>query len=257
MRIPDMAASTSLISIHAPHEGERRKQKALWYWHHAISIHAPHEGERRSFLHHQTAFMNFNPRSPRGGATYGVTRDDGAFGISIHAPHEGERPLPPSMHIAASTYFNPRSPRGGATLATICRAISASLISIHAPHEGERLTPYQPAPPVDIFQSTLPTRGSDGDWWWIASWTYYNFNPRSPRGGATVSPFAKCSYNVISIHAPHEGERLSICPQACTPTAKFQSTLPTRGSDHRHEKTAPLGIHFNPRSPRGGATFKP
>ena len=185
-----------------------------------------------------------------------------------------------NMRRRSLWYFNPRSPRGGATpwpsYSKLVEWIFQSTlptrgsdhfprrcilqhrhISIHAPHEGERLTPYQPAPPVDMFQSTLPTRGSDGDWWWIASWTYYNFNPRSPRGGATVSPFAKCSYNVISIHAPHEGERLSICPQACTPTAKFQSTLPTRGSDHRHEKTAPLGIHFNPRSPRGGATFKP
>ena len=79
-----------------------------------ISIHAPHEGERRIELiisHNQT---DFNPRSPRGGATNGaydaIARDkfqstlptrgsDGvcmfdctpALGISIHAPHEGER----------------------------------------------------------------------------------------------------------------------------------------------------------------------
>ena len=81
------------ISIHAPHEGERHAariatgaeakfqstlptrgsdllhggmERCELY----ISIHAPHEGERRNrnfILHH--VCNNFNPRSPRGGAT--------------------------------------------------------------------------------------------------------------------------------------------------------------------------------------------
>ena len=155
-----MAASTSLISIHAPHEGERRKQKALWYWHHAISIHAPHEGERRSFLHHQTAFMNFNPRSPRGGATRAALR---------------VRPW--------ATNFNPRSPRGGAT-GYHHGGLAAAAISIHAPHEGERRLYAEGKLAEYIFQSTLPTRGSD-----------------LPVEARTVLIW------MISIHAPHEGER--------------------------------------------------
>ena len=81
-----------LISIHAPHEGERPKGHArdkaarafqstlptrgsdsggsfLWLWR-KISIHAPHEGERRgSQTGTQTKRIHFNPRSPRGGAT--------------------------------------------------------------------------------------------------------------------------------------------------------------------------------------------
>ena len=61
---------------------------------------------------------------------------------------------------------------------------SKNLVSIHAPHEGERHTRKRVTCVPDAFQSTLPTRGSDG------------------------------------------GERL------LWPTAKlFQSTLPTRGSD--------------------------
>ena len=58
-----------LISIHAPHEGERLNPAAGWLRRHAISIHAPHEGERLrlKFIH---TFRR----------------------ISIHAPHEGERP---------------------------------------------------------------------------------------------------------------------------------------------------------------------
>ena len=153
-------------------------------------------------------------------------------------------------------YFNPRSPRGGATpwpsYSKLVEWIFQSTlptrgsdhfprrcilqhrhISIHAPHEGERLTPYQPAPPVDIFQSTLPTRGSDGDWWWIASWTYYNFNPRSPRGGATCAGREFCGH-----------------------LAGFQSTLPTRGSDYQSaRRRVRQRQNFNPRSPRGGATI--
>ncbi len=195
------------ISIHAPHEGERHHSQKHDKSENPISIHAPHEGERRgnaalkerkndfnprsprggatrSFLHHQTAFMNFNPRSPRGGATYGVTRDDGAFGISIHAPHEGERR--PGHRTASlwSGYFNPRSPRGGATTSPVDAYCS-----------------------IDIFQSTLPTRGSDLGYDMQGNIGQLDFNPRSPRGGATHTVSACTARGHISIHAPHEGER--------------------------------------------------
>ena len=36
--------------------------------------------------------------------------------------------------------------------------------------------------------------------------------------------------------------------------SKFQSTLPTRGSDRRALRSSCASAHFNPRSPRGGAT---
>ena len=62
-------------------------------------------------------------------------------------------------------------------------------------------------PPDSAFQSTLPTRGSDRDG--------YNRMQR---------------IITISIHAPHEGERLCVCLYATAFNA-FQSTLPTRGSD--------------------------
>ena len=57
--------------------------------------------------------------------------------ISIHAPHEGER-------------------------LAIDEAIGGRIrISIHAPHEGERLQSLMDVPLSSLFQSTLPTRGSD------------------------------------------------------------------------------------------------
>ena len=80
-----------------------------------------------------------------------------------------------------------------------------------------------------IFQSTLPTRGSD-----IARLPplgmAYNFNPRSPRGGATAQFDVSLLARDISIHAPHEGER-PLNAVAYKHTQIFQSTLPTRGSD--------------------------
>ena len=82
---------------------------------------------------------------------------------------------------------------------------------------------------------------------------------------------------IISIHAPHEGERraLGITTieegkqfQSTLPTRgsdvlplmllvvdiTFQSTLPTRGSDLLERKKRKWKRDFNPRSPRGGAT---
>ena len=80
-----------------------------------------------------------------------------------------------------------------------------------------------------IFQSTLPTRGSD-----------------------CISCCLACCI-AISIHAPHEGERREYCLNVSHDKA-FQSTLPTRGSDGRGQRAGSERSHFNPRSPRGGAT---
>ena len=61
---------TLVISIHAPHEGERLDELQDVDTEREISIHAPHEGERRSVCNCVVAyFLDFNPRSPRGGAT--------------------------------------------------------------------------------------------------------------------------------------------------------------------------------------------
>ena len=128
-------------------------------------------------------------------------------------------------------------------------------VSIHAPHEGERRRWALIRCGVVGFQSTLPTRGSDGTVATVAEAAKKCFNPRSPRGGATLCMLVRDRIQRVSIHAPHEGER----PQKkhlFYRARMFQSTLPTRGSD------APLLIlrsvlsGFNPRSPRGGATQK-
>ncbi len=170
---------------------------------------------------------HFNPRSPRGGAT-----DEQEFivkvdWISIHAPHEGER-----------------------RRCVWCRD-AVNDISIHAPHEGERRNGSRGLSSFITFQSTLPTRGSDRAAMALQL-IDLDFNPRSPRGGATFVPCGLCprlefqstlptrgsdvpaehhrAGRRISIHAPHEGERLGTKPVTNLPP-RFQSTLPTRGSD--------------------------
>ena len=174
---------TSGISIHAPHEGERLYTRRLMVGFVPISIHAPHEGERPCRCPKKAFYpVHFNPRSPRGGATWRgekiklccnifqstlPTRGSDTFAhlfalqlaISIHAPHEGER-LKLCNRGTHYSYFNPRSPRGGATDG-FRRRFSFVGISIHAPHEGERRIPRCALSLPIIFQSTLPTRGSD------------------------------------------------------------------------------------------------
>ena len=103
-------------------------------------------------------------------------------------------------------------------------------ISIHAPHEGERLQKS-----FDFNQLLC------------------NFNPRSPRGGATVFSPSFLFLVYISIHAPHEGERQTAWSMELR-AGGFQSTLPTRGSDHILTIFCTEDKNFNPRSPRGGAT---
>ena len=64
-------------------------------------------------------------------------------------------------------------------------------VSIHAPHEGERPDAETDAVLRLMFQSTLPTRGSD-EVYRRSQTAACRFNPRSPRGGATPTfqPFA-------------------------------------------------------------------
>ncbi len=216
-----------------------------------ISIHAPHEGERPCHHPESQTYQHFNPRSPRGGATGKPFVLLPWEIISIHAPHEGERPT-----------AKPSQPQ--------IQAFQSTLPTRGSDWFGDEVTPAQ-----FQFQSTLPTRGSDlaaGS----SSLSALHFNPRSPRGGATLCYFllhqraqdfnprsprggatnANAGYltaPVISIHAPHEGERPSAVA-ARTSLRGFQSTLPTRGSDDYMQRANSLNIYFNPRSPRGGAT---
>ena len=195
---------------------------------------------------------NFNPRSPRGGATKPNETLKDKDKISIHAPHEGERQAIRPLFAGARRFQSTLPTRGSDSYrvrscpefvrisihaphegerqklrAAYDKAID---ISIHAPHEGERRGHKYMLHPHNRFQSTLPTRGSD-----------------------SYSIFAILSIT-ISIHAPHEGERRQRYFTSLRHVL-FQSTLPTRGSDEVYRRRQTATYHFNPRSPRGGATY--
>ena len=128
-------------------------------------------------------------------------------------------------------YFNPRSPRGGATSSVVFFGLNFSTFQSTLPTRGSDECAEQIQREREGFQSTLPTRGSDipaadvvevvrcisihapheGERHYSGGqdgWLTANFNPRSPRGGATL------------------GRR-----EADAQAGEFQSTLPTRGSD--------------------------
>ena len=171
---------------------------------------------------------NFNPRSPR-----------------------GERPLAAVVAVPRGN-FNPRSPRGGATV--FCTHIFYIIsISIHAPRGGERPCVVFSCSQCTRFQSTLPAGGSDT--YDCGKFELKVISIHAPRGGGATQAFEPSFlFNLISIHAPRGGERLPI-PQLFPAISQFQSTLPAGGSDKRGNPYRLSHIHFNPRSPRGGATL--
>ena len=121
-KLLNVITTESVISIHAPHEGVRPHAEGDVTEATGISIHAPHEGVRQSKNRINRPSYNFNPRTPRGGAT-GCQR---FCGIHRHfnprTPRGGATPA--SCRVwTPSEYFNPRTPRGGAT-AICCRLIS-------------------------------------------------------------------------------------------------------------------------------------
>ena len=145
-----------------PTRGSDAQYHILSIWpNRAFQSTLPTRGSDEKVAGGAKGLVNFNPRSPRGGAT------------TI-------RPL----KYPAQDYFNPRSPRGGATRAPVPRICAGLSISIHAPHEGERQGGRMKININIGFQSTLPTRGSDAKLPASTSVCVY-FNPRSPRGGAT------------------------------------------------------------------------
>ena len=129
-----------------------------------------------------------------------------------------------------------------------------------------------------MFQSTLPTRGSDSTITHtpplytrvsihaphegerqkiqVAAGYQRSFNPRSPRGGATAyGRWQNGAGTRVSIHAPHEGERLSIHARLAT-LMRFNPRSPRGGATYSTMVRYTQCSCFNPRSPRGGATHQ-
>mgnify|MGYP001194464122 FL=1 len=238
------------VSIHAPRVGERpicryaeaaggAFQSTLPAWGSdaaasrlsgsaGVSIHAPRVGERHGLLSPPFWESGFNPRSPRGGATFGIIVAIAAFLFQSTLPAWGSdtRSKP---RWNAGRGFNPRSPRGGATDALEVSHRSL-VVSIHAPRVGER-------------------READG------TLRLPDVSIHAPRVGERLR-FADIAlgHTDVSIHAPRVGERPDIY-EAWRVCRKVSIHAPRvgerqRGRLHRVRER----YCFNPRSPRGGAT---
>ena len=136
---PTAGLSTSYkISIHAPHEGERRTAVFYFFAPRLISIHAPHEGERHLFsIKTEINKRNFNPRSPRGGATDSTRDCEPGIIFQSTLPTRGSDESAKKT-IAAGRLFQSTLPTRGSDSMRFVNKVVAK-----------------------IFQSTLPTRGSD------------------------------------------------------------------------------------------------
>ena len=128
------------VSIHAPHEGERLSASCIRALALNVSIHAPHEGER----------------------PWAAGNPDYALDVSIHAPHEGERRDRRFFKPLPVLCFNPRSPRGGATASGWHASQTQKRFNPRSPRGGATAYRFAQNAAKNMFQSTLPTRGSDG-----------------------------------------------------------------------------------------------
>ncbi len=213
-----------------------------------VSIHAPHAGERLSTRSVSAAPVCFNPRPPRRGATshHLVLRNRASF--NPRPPRRGAtscslacawasrfQSTPPTQgsdrrgccEFRPTHRFNPRPPRRGATFwpANVYPFLG---VSIHAPHAGERPLLQRFLDLLITFQSTPPTQGSDG-----AGFEYLvagQFQSTPPTQGSDLTCACKRRYLTrfqstpptqgsdmlsptiadslsVSIHAPHAGER--------------------------------------------------
>ena len=84
-------------------------------------------------------------------------------------------------------------------------------------------------------------------------YTPCRFNPRLPRGKATLSFFMKVRRSIVSIHAFREGRRLAKVLRTME-ALLFQSTPSAREGDANGTFEAVGQKGFNPRLPRGKAT---
>ena len=151
--------------------------------------------------------------------------------------------------------FNPRSPRGGATQTTHHEFDATYQFQSTLPTRGsDRLARMCASYSPPRFQSTLPTRGSD-DAETDAVLRLMDISIHAPHEGERLNDLAtRISKLEISIHAPHEGERRD-CRQPSPRQRGISIHAPHEGERRTHLPPRHYGGYFNPRSPRGGATM--
>ncbi len=167
--------------------------------------------------------------------------------------------------------FNPRLPRGKATLPHGQRALKSAFQSTPSAREGDSYISAWVG--LVAFQSTPSAREGDIEWLFQVV-TIGSFNPRLPRGKATIviqyAPGAE-SFNprlprgkaTDAVHRVHDAMQFQSTPSAregdiewlfqVVTIGSFNPRLP-RGKATIVIQYAPGAESFNPRLPRGKAT---
>ena len=147
------------ISIHAPHEGERRSRLPLLIRAERFQSTLPTRGSEAEKIVPMNEISQSGARSPRGGASFCGRGNFLPYGSPEHAPHEGERQCARAYAQQHNRVRSTLPTRGSESPA--CRRWVWRTGPEHAPHEGERRALYTVIRRSDSVRSTLPTRGSD------------------------------------------------------------------------------------------------
>ena len=156
------------------------------------------------------SISDFNPRSPRGGATNRFLLKYVPRMISIHAPHEGER-LSAQRYLGHANAFQSTLPTRGSDAQPSAMTTISWTFQSTLPTRGSDDICRKEAAKDKKFQSTLPTRGSDAHKYYDGA-SPCEFQSTLPTRGSDCH-IRRWIYQVlVSIHAPHEGERLQCQP---------------------------------------------
>ncbi len=141
----------------------------------------PTQGSDANIVLPAPSSYGFNPRPPRRGATPAFPPSRSDRRVSIHAPHAGERRLATGM-MSVDNVFQSTPPTQGSDSRRVTKSAASRRFNPRPPRRGatSEVARWADWP---VFQSTPPTQGSDDGW-------------EEPEDG-----------DIVSIHAPHAGER--------------------------------------------------
>ena len=193
---------------------------------------------------------DFNPRSPRGGATATAAYRTAILIFQSTLPTRGSDP-DLKHHGLRDIVFQSTLPTRGSDKVRHGRKRSAGGFQSTLPTRGSDMRCSSCAFSRAAFQSTLPTRGSDSMVFLIFC-SVNDFNPRSPRGGATRPLGGFLQPHKFQSTLPTRGsdDFLSTKVRHCS---EFQSTLPTRGSDTHGVFAATADVKFQSTLPTRGS----
>ena len=189
------------ISIHAPLAGSDHSEHYSVIQDEIFQSTLPSRGATSDILSGSASLTDFNPRSPRGERLYLRQQSGRWYYFNPRSPR-GERPIT-IIKYDFLLIISIHAPLAGSDMLLIVRYLLPTDISIHAPLAGSDLSSlsmlsqcrnFNPRSPrgerrptasdfhsVQVFQSTLPSRGATLRIGYDLLVPFY-FNPRSPRG---------------------------------------------------------------------------